>query len=53
MNLLKQLAALLVILALGGCAPAPSGQGQTPATPYSHDSGPDMRSGGDGGGGGM
>jgi hypothetical protein len=45
MNLPRRLAALLVILVLGGCAPV---QGQAPDAPYSHDSGPDMRSGNNG-----
>jgi hypothetical protein len=56
MNLHKSFAAVVVIL-LVGCAqgPAsqrPTSQGQAPSAPYSRDSGADMRSGGDGGGGG-
>jgi hypothetical protein len=49
MNLHRRLAALFVILALGGCAPVATGQG--PA--YSHETGTDTRSGVDGGSGGM
>jgi hypothetical protein len=43
MNLHRRLAALLVILALGGCAPVATGQGRAPDAPYSHDSGADIR----------
>jgi hypothetical protein len=43
MNLHRRLAALLVILALGGCAQGATGQGQAPDAPYSHDSGADIR----------
>ena len=53
MILHRLLATLFVILALAGCAQIATGQGQAPAAPYSHDSGPDMRGGGDGAGGGM
>jgi hypothetical protein len=48
MNQHKRLAALFLILALVGCAPAATGQGQAPYGPYSHedranmDRGPDM-----------
>jgi hypothetical protein len=52
MNPHRWLAAVFVILALAGCAPVETGQGQAPALPYSRDSGADMRSGPDGGGGG-
>jgi hypothetical protein len=52
MNPHRWLAAVFVILALAGCAPVETGQGQAPASPYSRDSGADMRSGPDGGGGG-
>jgi hypothetical protein len=37
MNLHRWLAALFLILALGGCAPVATGQGQAPYAPYSHD----------------
>jgi hypothetical protein len=36
MNLHKWLAALFVMLALGGCAQATTGPGQAPYAPYSH-----------------
>jgi hypothetical protein len=52
MKLRRSLAAVLVMFALGGCDLATTEQGQPQHTPYSHDSGSDMRSGGDGGGGG-
>jgi hypothetical protein len=52
MKLRRWLAAVLVMFALGGCGLATTEQGQTQYAPYSHDSGSDMRSGGDGGGGG-
>jgi len=45
MNLLRWLAALFVLLGLGGCTPATTGQGQAPVPSYPHDNGPDMRSG--------
>jgi hypothetical protein len=48
MNLHRRLAALFVILALVECAQVATGQGQAPDAPYSHDSGPDMRSGNNG-----
>jgi hypothetical protein len=48
MNLHRRLAGLFLILALGGCAQVATGQGQKPYAPYSHDSGPDMRSGNNG-----
>jgi hypothetical protein len=44
----RRLAALFVILALVGCAQVATRQGQAPDAPYSHDSGPDMRSGNNG-----
>jgi hypothetical protein len=44
----RRLAALFVILALGGCAQMATGQWQAPDAPYSHDSGPDMPSGNNG-----
>ena len=53
MKLRRWLAAVLVMLALGGCSLATTEQGQTQYAPYSHDSGSDTRSGADGGGGGM
>jgi len=37
MNLHRRLAAVIVLLALGGCAPMPTGQEQTPDAPYSHE----------------
>jgi len=37
MNLYRRLAAVIVILALGGCAQAATGQGQVPDPPYSHE----------------
>jgi hypothetical protein len=53
MSLHKCLACLFVILTLGGCAQAITGQAQPPDAPYSHESGADTRGGGvDGGGGG-
>jgi hypothetical protein len=52
MKLHNRLAALFLLLALTGCVQVASGQGQAPDAPYSHDSGSDMRSGPDGGGGG-
>jgi hypothetical protein len=52
MKLNRRLAAVFVLLALGGCAQVTTGQGQAPDAPYSRDSGADMRNGGDGGGGG-
>jgi hypothetical protein len=36
MSLHKRLAALLVILALAGCAPVATGQGPAPDAPYLH-----------------
>lgn len=53
MNLHRWLAALFVILALGGCAQVATGPGEAPYASYPRDSGADMRGGGDGGGGGM
>jgi hypothetical protein len=52
MNLNSLVAAVLLILALAGCAQVPTSQGPAPYAPYSRDSGADMRGGGDGGGGG-
>jgi hypothetical protein len=52
MNLNRRVAAVLLILALAGCAQGPTSQGPAPYAPYSRDSGADMRGGGDGGGGG-
>jgi len=43
MNLHRRLAALFLVLALVECAPVPTGQGQAPDAPYSHDSGADIR----------
>jgi hypothetical protein len=43
MNLHRWLATVLVILALVGCAPAATGQGQAPVPSYPHDNGPDRR----------
>jgi len=43
MKLRKRLAALFVILSLGGCAQVATGQGQAPDAPYPHDSGADIR----------
>jgi len=37
MNLHSRVAALFLILALGGCAQAATGQGQVPDPPYSHE----------------
>jgi hypothetical protein len=37
MNLYRRLAALFLLLALGGCAQAETGPGQAPDAPYSHD----------------
>jgi hypothetical protein len=51
MNLNRRVAAVLLILALAGCAQGPTSQGPAPYAPYSGDSGADMRNGGDGGGG--
>jgi hypothetical protein len=53
MNLRRRLAALFLILALGGCAQVPTGSGQEPYAPYSPENMHDR--GGDGGssGGGM
>jgi hypothetical protein len=48
---LRRLATLIFLRALGGCAQVATGQEQAPAAPYPHDSGSDMRSGSDGGGG--
>lgn len=53
MNPNRWLAAVFVILSLGGCTPAATQPGQAPYAPYSHDSGADLRGGTDGGGGGM
>jgi hypothetical protein len=51
---LRRLAALFLILGLGGCAEVATGQGQEPQAPYSpenmHDRGGDGGSGGGGGG---
>ena len=49
---LRRLATLILLLALGGCVPVATGQGQAPAAAYPHDSGSDIRSGSDGSGGG-
>jgi len=43
MNLRRRLAALFVILALGGCAQVATGKGQAPDAPHPHDSGADIR----------
>jgi hypothetical protein len=43
MNLHRWLTALLVLLALAGCASAATGQGQAPVPSYPRDNGPDMR----------
>jgi hypothetical protein len=48
MNLRRRLATLILLLALGGCAQMATGPGQEPYAPYSHDNGPDMRSGNNG-----
>jgi hypothetical protein len=50
MNLLGRPAAVFVTWALAVRAQVGTGQGQVPHTPYSHESGGDMRSGGRGGG---
>ena len=48
MNLHRRLAAVVLVLALVGCAPVPTEHGQAPYAPYSHDDrgmndrGPDM-----------
>ena len=39
MNLHRLLAALFLVLALGGCAQVATGQGQVPDAPYSHEMG--------------
>jgi hypothetical protein len=44
MNLYRRLAAPLLILALGGCVQAATGQGQPPYAPYPRDTGSDIRS---------
>jgi hypothetical protein len=36
MNLHRRFATLLLILALSGCAPVATGQGQAPDAPYPH-----------------
>ena len=46
MNLHVLLTTVLVTLALGGCAPTATGQGQAPVPSYPHDNGPDMRTSG-------
>ena len=43
MNLRRRLAALFVILSLGGCAQVATGKGQAPDAPHPHDSGADIR----------
>jgi hypothetical protein len=50
MNRHRRLAALFILLALGGCAA--TGAGQTRYMPYSHDDHSDLRGGGGEGGGG-
>jgi len=51
--MLGRLAALFLILALGGCAQVAAGPGQAPDAPYSQDNnGYPHDRGGDGGGGG-
>jgi hypothetical protein len=45
---LRRLAALFLLLALGGCTQVPTEPGQEPYAPYSHDGGTDMRSGNNG-----
>jgi hypothetical protein len=52
MKLRRSLAAMLVMVALGGCGLPSTEQGQAQHAPYSHDSGSDMRGGADSGGGG-
>jgi hypothetical protein len=37
MNLCRRLAALLVVLMLGGCAQVATGQGKASSAPYSHE----------------
>ena len=51
MNWYNRLAALLFVLALGGCAQMATGQASS--TPYSHEDKGTIRDGGDGGSGGM
>jgi hypothetical protein len=41
---LRRLATLILLLALGGCAPVATWQGQAPAAPYPQDTGSDIRS---------
>ena len=43
MNLRRRLAALFIILSLGGCAQVATGKGQAPDAPHPHDSGADIR----------
>jgi hypothetical protein len=52
MNPQKLLAAIVVMLALAGCAPPASGPGAAVQPSNSLDRGTDMRSGGGGGGAG-
>jgi len=52
MNPYRRLSVVFLILALVGCVHVETRQGQAPASPYSRDSGADMRSDPDGGGGG-
>jgi hypothetical protein len=53
MNLRRRLAAVLVILALVGCAQVATGQRQAPYAPYSPENNGNVHDrGGDGGGGG-
>ena len=52
MKLRRSLAAMLVMVALGGCGLSTTEQGQAQHPPYSHDGGSDMRGGADSGGGG-
>jgi hypothetical protein len=44
MNLHRRLAALFLLLALGGCAQMATGPGQAPYAPHPRDTGPDIRS---------
>jgi hypothetical protein len=43
MTLRRRFAALVVILALGGCAQVATGQRQAPYAPYQRDTGADIR----------
>ena len=52
MKLRRSVAAVLVMVVLGGCGLPTTEQGQAQYAPYSRDSGSDMRGGADSGGGG-